>query len=46
VSGPMNFRCDMSLLNRLTGWSPKYTIEEGIQKNFYRMKDWADDCKW
>ena len=46
VSGPMNFRCDMSLLNRLTGWTPQHTIEEGIEKTFYRMKGWANECKW
>lgn len=46
VSGPMNFCCDMSLLNRLTGWKPKYTIEQGIEKTYYRMQGWADECKW
>lgn len=46
VSGPMNFCCDMSLLKRLTGWKPKYTIEQGIEKTYYRMKGWADECKW
>jgi nucleoside-diphosphate-sugar epimerase len=46
VSGPMNFCCDMSLLNQLTGWEPKHTIEQGIEKTYYRMQGWADDCKW
>lgn len=46
VSGPMNFCCDMALLNRLTGWTPQHTIEEGIEKTFYRMKGWAIECKW
>lgn len=46
VSGPMNFCCDISLLNHLTGWRPKYTIEEGIKKTYYRMQEWADECKW
>lgn len=46
VSGPMNFCCDMSLLNRLTGWTPKYPIELGIEKTYYRMQEWAEECKW
>lgn len=46
VSGPMNFCCDISLLNRLTGWKPKYTIEQGIEKTYYRMRGWVDECKW
>lgn len=46
TSGPMNFCCDMSLLKRLTGWKPKYTIEQGIEKTYSRMKGWADECKW
>lgn len=46
VSGPMNFSCDMSLLNRLTGWKPKFAIEQGIEKTYHRMQEWADECKW
>lgn len=46
VSGPMNFCCDMSLLNQLTGWKPKFTIEQGIEKTYHRMKGWVDECKW
>jgi len=46
VSGPMNFCCDISLLTGLTGWKPKFTIEQGIEKTFRRMQAWADECKW
>lgn len=46
VYGPMNFCCDMSLLNRITGWKPKYTIEKGIEKTYLRMQEWAEECKW
>ena len=46
VAGPMNFCCDMSLLKRLTDWAPKHTIEQGIEKTYLQMKDWADECSW
>lgn len=46
VSGPMNFRCDVSLLNKLTGWKPKFTIEQGVLHTYDRMKVWAPECKW
>lgn len=38
VSGPMQFVCDISLVKKLTGWEPKYTIEEGLTETFKRMK--------
>ena len=46
VSGPMNFQCDISLVNKLTGWSPKHTIEQGLLRTYERMKEWAPECRW
>ncbi len=46
VSGPMNFRCDNSLVKSLTGWSPKHTVEEGLRLTYMRMKEWAPECRW
>lgn len=46
VSGPMNFQCDISLVNKLTGWHPKHSIEEGLSLTYERMKQWAPECGW
>jgi len=46
VSGPMNFQCDNSLVNKLTGWEPKHTIDQGIRLTHERMKEWAPECRW
>lgn len=46
VSGPMQFRFDISLITRLTGWTPVHTLEEGIRKTYDRMKPWAAECRW
>lgn len=46
VSGPMNFQCDNSLVNKLTGWTPNHKIEEGLRLTYERMKGWASECRW
>ena len=46
VSGPMNFQCDISLVNKLTGWQPKHSIEEGLSLTYKQMKQWALECRW
>ena len=46
VSGPMNFQCDNSLVNKLTGWAPKHTIENGLRLTYERMEGWASECRW
>ena len=46
VSGPIHFCCDTSLLNKLTGWKPKYTIDQGLEKTYLRMKDWASHINY
>jgi nucleoside-diphosphate-sugar epimerase len=46
VSGPMNFQCDNTLVNKLTGWEPKHTIDQGILLTYERMKEWAPECRW
>ncbi len=42
VSGPMHFKCDISLLQSLTDWKPKHTIEEGIRLTYERMGKWGN----
>ena len=46
VPGPMNFQTDISLVNKLTGWVPKHTIDQGVHLTYERMKEWAPDCRW
>ncbi|KKT61433.1 MAG: Nucleoside-diphosphate-sugar epimerase [Candidatus Giovannonibacteria bacterium GW2011_GWB1_45_9b] len=38
VSGPMKFIADISLLKKLTGWKPKYSLEEGLTDTYNIMK--------
>lgn len=46
VTGPMRFACDISLVTRLTGWRPKYSIRDGLTETYERMKEYADECRW
>lgn len=46
VSDPMNFVCDISLVKKLTGWEPKYSIEEGLKETYGIMKQYAKECQW
>ncbi len=46
VTGPMKFRYDLSLIKKLTGWQPRYSIEEGITETYNEMKPYADECRW
>lgn len=46
VSGPMHFISDISLVKRLTGWEPKYSIEEGLKETYEIMKRYSDECRW
>lgn len=46
VSGPMHFCCDISLIKNLTGWTPKYSIEQGLEKTYLRMKGWGTDINY
>jgi nucleoside-diphosphate-sugar epimerase len=38
VSGPLEFRCDTSLLERVIDWRPRVSIEEGIKDTYERMR--------
>lgn len=38
VSGPMQFQCDITTLRRLTDWTPRYSIDEGVRRTFEVMK--------
>lgn len=42
VSGPMNFVCDISLVETLTGWEPRYSIEEGLKETYEIMKQYKE----
>ena len=40
VSGPMELKVDISLIKRLTGWKPAYSLEKGLEKTFNIMKEY------
>ena len=40
VSGPLEFSTDISKIKKITGWSPKYTLEEGLRKTYNIMKEY------
>ena len=40
VSGPLEFISDISKIKKITGWSPKYTLEQGLTKTFKIMKNY------
>ena len=40
VNGPMRFRCDMTTLNGLIPWRPKYSVEDGVRTTFETMKSY------
>jgi nucleoside-diphosphate-sugar epimerase len=40
VQGPMQFRCDMSTLNRLIDWTPRYSIDAGIRATYETMRSY------
>lgn len=42
VSGHMEFCQDISLLNKLTGWEPRYSLEEGVTKTYTSMKHYFE----
>ncbi len=46
VGGPMHFQCDISLVTKLTGWTPRHTFIEGLTETYERMKPWAAECRW
>ena len=42
VSGPMKFRCDMTTLNHLIDWQPRYSTVEGTRRTYELMKSWKE----
>jgi len=38
VSGPLEFITDISKIKKITGWSPKYSLEEGLKKTYEIMR--------
>lgn len=43
VSGHMEFVQDISLIKSLTGWSPKKSLDEGLEITFNEMSDYFKD---
>jgi nucleoside-diphosphate-sugar epimerase len=41
VEGPSRFRSDTTTLERLIGWSPRFSIEEGVERTYDLMAAWA-----
>jgi len=42
VEGPMRFQCDIRAIERLTGWRPRVSIDEGLRRTYEQMKAWRD----
>lgn len=42
VSGPMQFRCDPSTIERLIEWRPRYSIEDGVRRTYTLTKTWRE----
>lgn len=40
VSGPMQFRCDQTTLERLIEWRPRVPIQAGVRRTYELMKGW------
>jgi UDP-glucose 4-epimerase len=40
VTGPMAFQCDMTTLESLIEWKPRYSIEAGVQRTYEQMAEW------
>lgn len=40
VTGPMKFCTDISLVNKLTGWKPKHSLEDGLKETYETMKSY------
>jgi len=41
VSGPMEFRCDMTTLDSLIDWAPQYSTEQGVRRTWELMQQWS-----
>jgi carbamoyl-phosphate synthase large subunit len=39
VEGVMEFKTDITLLQKLTNWNPKYTLSQGLKLTYQVMKD-------
>ncbi|MGH9930971.1 MAG: NAD-dependent epimerase/dehydratase family protein [Pyrinomonadaceae bacterium] len=40
VEGPMQFRCDMTTLQELIDWTPRYSTVAGVRQTYELMKSW------
>ena len=38
-TGHLQFQADISLLNKLTGFQPKYELHSGLEKTYFKMKE-------
>jgi dTDP-glucose 4,6-dehydratase len=46
ATGHLKYVSDITKLKQVTGWEPKYSIEEGIKATYERMKGWAEEFGW
>jgi UDP-glucose 4-epimerase len=42
VTGPMKFQCDMTTMNNLIDWSPRYSTEDGVRHTYEVLKSWRE----
>jgi len=42
VTGPMRFQCDMTTINRIIDWTPRYSVRDGVTSTWSLMKSWAE----
>ena len=42
TEGPMKFRCDMTTIEKLIDWKPRYSTEEGVRRTYELMKSWRE----
>lgn len=40
VPGPMEFRCDMTTVESLVDWRPRYSLQDGVSRTYDLMKSW------
>ena len=43
VTGPMEFVANIDKIKEITGWTPKFSLEQGLQKTYKIMKSFNSD---
>jgi hypothetical protein len=39
----MRFQCDMTTMNKLIEWRPKFSIEDGVRRTWTTIKAWKKE---